>query len=113
MAGGHRANTQSWDQMPAGSLPDDDIELARLADFGRDLKGWRKIKPMALHGWFQCDDGRLYHRVVAEGVMAAYNRKTAARQKGKYAALKRWRIIDGGKNKTPPTDDKPPPPKAA
>jgi hypothetical protein len=44
---------KSWDQMPGGSLPDDDIELARLADFGRDLRTWRKVKEMALHGWVQ------------------------------------------------------------
>jgi hypothetical protein len=33
---------KSWDQSPAGSLPDDDIDLCRLAELGRDLKSWRK-----------------------------------------------------------------------
>jgi hypothetical protein len=92
---------KSWDQMPAGSLPDDDIELCRLAEFGRDQRGWKKVKQMALHGWYKCDDGRLYHRVVAEGVMAAYMRRRAASDKGKLGASKRWSVIEGGLSNSP------------
>jgi hypothetical protein len=92
---------KSWDQMPAGSLPDDDIELCRLAEFGRDQRGWKKVKQMALHGWYKCDDGRLYHRVVAEGVMAAYMRRRAASDKGKLGASKRWSVIEGGLGNSP------------
>src|SRR4051812_24213773 len=62
-----RAGLNLWlnsqDQVPAGSLPDADVELCRLADLGRDAKQWRKVKAMALHGWFKCSDGRLYNRV--------------------------------------------------
>ena len=57
---------KSQDQKPAGSLPADDVELCRLAELGRDMKTWKKIKAMALHGWFECSDGRLYNQVVAE-----------------------------------------------
>lgn len=57
---------KSQDQKPAGSLPTDDVDLCRLAELGRDLKAWKKIKTMALHGWFECSDGRLYNQVVAE-----------------------------------------------
>lgn len=87
---------KSWDQIPAGSLPDDDIELCRLAEFGRDQRTWKKLRPMALHGWYICADGRLYHRVVAEGVLAAYARRRAASDKGKIGASRRWAVIDGG-----------------
>lgn len=59
---------KSQDQLPAGSLPDDDIDLCRLAELGRDLKTWRKVRTGALHGWYRCNDGRLYHKVVAEVV---------------------------------------------
>ena len=63
---------KSWDQAPPGSLPDDDTELCRLAELGRDLKTWRKLRSEALWGWFKCSDGRLYHEVVAEGVNQAW-----------------------------------------
>lgn len=87
---------KSWDQMPAGSLPDDDVELCRLAEFGRNQRSWKKVRPMALHGWFICDDLRLYHPVVAQGVIAAHARRLAASQKGKLGASKRWPVIQGG-----------------
>ena len=57
---------KSQDQVPAGSLPNDDIDLCRLAELGRDVKAWRKVKDMALHGWALCSDGRLYHPIMAE-----------------------------------------------
>lgn len=83
---------KSWDQVPAGSLPDDDIDLCRLAELGRDLKTWRKIKDGALHGWFKCSDGRLYHNVVAEGVAEAWAKRRSATTKGKAGASKRWGV---------------------
>ena len=70
---------KSWDQNPAGSLPDDDVELCRLAELARDLKGWKKVKAGSLRGWLKCSDGRLYHPVVAEGVNNATDAKHAQR----------------------------------
>lgn len=78
---------KSWDQTPAGSLPDDDIELCRLAELARDLKTWKKVKTGALHGWYKCSDGRLYHKVVAEGITEAVQRKEAQREKTARARL--------------------------
>lgn len=72
---------KSWDQVPAGSLPDDDIELCRLAELARDMKTWKKVKDGALRGWLKCSDGRLYHPVVAEGVHNALDAKAAQRDK--------------------------------
>jgi hypothetical protein len=63
----------SWHRLPAGSLPNDDVELARLAGMGRDLKGWRKRKTEALRHWRLFGDGKLYHPVVTEKVIAAWN----------------------------------------
>lgn len=80
---------KSWDQVPAGTLPDDDIDLCRLAELGRDLKTWRKLRAGALHGWFKCADGRLHHKVVAEGVMEAWERKIAQRFKTEQARIKK------------------------
>lgn len=66
---------KSWHQMPAGSLPDDDVALCRLAELGRDHKAWKKLKRMALYGWSRCADGRLYHATVAEKVNEAWSRR--------------------------------------
>lgn len=67
----------AWHQVPCGSVPDDDIELANLAGYGRFVKEWKKIRAQALQGFVLCSDGRLYHEVVAEKAMAAWNSKLA------------------------------------
>lgn len=66
---------KSFHQVPAGSLPDNDISLCRLAELGRDLKTWGQVKANALRGWKRANDGRLYHRVVAEKVLEAWLHK--------------------------------------
>lgn len=71
---------KSFHQVPAGSLPADDVSLARLAEFGRDMKSWRTVKERALHRWIPCTDGRLYHRVVAEKTLGAWIEKLSARR---------------------------------
>lgn len=65
----------AWHQVPAASLPDDDVELANLAGYGRVLKEWKKVRAAALHGFVKCADGRLYHPVVAEKAVAAFAAK--------------------------------------
>lgn len=62
----------AWHQIPAGSLPDDDTELAQYAGFGRVVKEWQKVRQGAMRGWVKCADGRLYHPVVAEKVNEAW-----------------------------------------
>jgi hypothetical protein len=76
---------KSWDQSPAGSLPNNEVALCRLAELGKDLKAWRKLAPGAMHGWVLCSDGRLYHPVVAEGINDAWQRKQAQRDRTKAA----------------------------
>lgn len=83
---------KSWDQVPAGSLPDNDVELCRLAELARDLKTWKKLKDGAMRGWIACSDGRLYHPVVAEGVNTAIEAKLKQRlktAKARIAALEK------------------------
>ena len=94
---------KSWDQVPAGTLPTDDITLCRLAELGRDLKAWRKVKARSLHGWRECSDGRLHHEVVAEGVLDAWAGKRKASDKGKAGASKRW----GSRNAQAPNTESP------
>ncbi len=78
---------KAWDQVPAGSLPVDDVALARLAELGRDVKAWNKVKAGAMRGWIECSDGRMYHPIVAEGVNNALNAKVAQREKTANARI--------------------------
>lgn len=83
---------KSWDQVPAGSLPQNDIELCRLAELARDLKAWGRLREGAMRGWLLCSDGRLYHPVVAEGVNNAIEAKLKQRlktAKARIAALEK------------------------
>lgn len=80
---------KSWDEVPAGSLPNDDRELCALAECGRDMREWRKVKRWALHGWTLCGDGRLYHPTVAEIALDAWERKQANRHRTEAATAAR------------------------
>ena len=71
----------AWHQMPAASLPADDASLARLAGYGRDIAAWKDIASEALRGFVLCSDGRLYHGVIAEKALTAWDAKQAQKSK--------------------------------
>jgi len=52
-----------------------------LADLGRDVKGFRKLKKEALHGFVECDDGRLYHARLSLWALEAWDRRVKERQR--------------------------------
>jgi hypothetical protein len=81
---------KSFHQTPAGSLPQDDVELCRLAELGRDVRAWKKAKEMALHKWMLCSDGRLYHPTVSEKVREAWDAKQKQRARSKAGNEARW-----------------------
>lgn len=83
----------AWNQVPAGSLPDDDTALCRLADLGRDVKAWRKLRTNALHGFVKCSDGRLYHKALSPLVIEAWDRRVAERDR-----KRKWREKKAGQN---------------
>lgn len=70
---------KSWTQVPAASMPNDERLLAKAA--GLSLAEWRAVSEMALKGWTLCDDGRLYHPVVAEKALAAWLERIEHRKK--------------------------------
>jgi hypothetical protein len=76
----------AWNQVPAASLPDDEVTLCRLAGLGRDLAGWRAVRDRALHGFALCGDGRFYHRALAELALQAWDRRLKDRKR-----KERWR----------------------
>lgn len=91
----------AWNQQPAGSLPDDDGALCRLADLGRDLKAWNKIKGRALHGFVKCSDGRLYHGFLCRQVLVAWEKRVQERErKRKWREKKQGQDADGDGDRT-------------
>jgi hypothetical protein len=80
---------KAWQQVPAGSLPSDDRVLCNLANYGRDMDGWLKVKDMALRGFKLCtQDGRLYHPVVAEMAQEAYELTAKKQEQARQAGIK-------------------------
>jgi hypothetical protein len=74
---------KAWQQVPASSLPDNELILAKLSGAGAR---WRKVREQALRGFVRCTDGRLYHPVIAEKALEAW----AHRLKQRDRAAKRW-----------------------
>src|ERR1700730_8381467 len=74
---------RAWHQVPAGSLPDDDILLRTWAG----VPVWESVRNVALRGFVKCSDGRLYHRVICEKALAAWNERKRFRR----AAKVRWK----------------------
>jgi hypothetical protein len=68
---------ESWRQVPAGSLPDNDKTLQRLS-MCPSTREWQRIKAKALAGWVRCSDGRLYHPVVCEMALECWLEKLGA-----------------------------------
>lgn len=86
----HNLWWSAWKQVPAASLPDDDVDLCKAADLGRDQKTWQAVKAGAMRGFVLCSDGRWYHRALSEFALDAWALRTTARANGKLGAAKRW-----------------------
>lgn len=84
---------KSFHQVPAASMPDDDAQLARICGLGRDVKTWRKCRPIALRGWIKADDGLLYHPVVAEIALEAWLDKLTQRLSSGAGNASRWGVV--------------------
>lgn len=58
---------RAWHQVPAGSIPKDERILASWAG----VPDWQHVREIALRGFVECSDGRLYHRTICEQVIKA------------------------------------------
>ena len=89
-----RAGVWLWleasQQVPAGSLPSDDMILTGLAGLGRELKAWKRVKAVALHGFYICSDDRYYHKVVAQTVLEAWIARLGRKKGGFKGNASRW-----------------------
>jgi hypothetical protein len=79
---------EAWHSVPAGSLPDNDRVLQRLARCPETE--WSAIRPSLLKSWTRCSDGRLYHKVVAEKACEAWLDVLMQRKSSQAGHAKRW-----------------------
>lgn len=70
----------AWNQVPAGSLPREDHRICKLAGLGENPAKWRKVRERVLKGFVECSDGRLYHPVVAEQALIAWEKRAEDRE---------------------------------
>lgn len=75
----------AWKQVPCGSLPSDDRELA--GTIGVPTAMFAEYREILLRGWWLADDGRLYHDTLVKRVteMMARRRSDSDRQAAKRA----------------------------
>lgn len=97
---------EAYKGIPAGSLPDDDDELAEAAGFGMEVEAFLAVKAEIMAAWTLCSDGRWYHPTVCEIVLevwekASERRKAAAKKKADQRAKARGQ---GGGNANVPDE---------
>ncbi len=82
---------ESYEQVPAASLPDDDAFLSELAGYGRrDLKAWSAVKEDVMSAWVQID-GRWYHPVLCEVALEAWGRRKKELEEREAARIRKRR----------------------
>lgn len=65
----------AWNQVPAASLPPEDHRQRGLAGLAENPAKWRKVRDKALQGFIPCNDGRLYHPIVAQQALIAWEKR--------------------------------------
>lgn len=88
----------AWEQAPCGSLPADDALIAAL--LGIDAGMFAAHRNVLLRGWAKHADGRLYHGVVTEHVLAMCEARKKNRDK---VAAWRNRLVTGNQPVSNPT----------
>lgn len=83
-------------EVPAASLPDDDLLLSEYSGYGIAVKAWKRIRPSAMSGWILCDDGRWYHPFLAKRAIEAWDKRLKDRErKARFLASRRSGNADG------------------
>lgn len=90
---------QSWRQQPAMTVPDDDIQLASMTGFGRDIEAWLAVRDPVLQGWTLCSDGRWHHPELATWAQQSWDaKKSDERFRAKQSARARSRRPAGNQD---------------
>lgn len=82
----------AWNQVPAGSLPSEDHRIRGLAGLAENPSKWNKVRDRALGGFVKCSDGRLYHPIVAEQALIAWDKRAEHLQERENEAERQRRV---------------------
>jgi uncharacterized protein YdaU (DUF1376 family) len=82
---------EAWQESPCGTLPNDDELIALTIDM--PAATFAKHRSVLMRGWSLADDGRLYHDIITDRVLAmlekrAKDAKRAADNRARQAAKK-------------------------
>ena len=86
---------RAFRESPAGSLPDDDDDLAEAAGYGFDIDSWAAVKPEIMSAWTLCSDGRWYHPTVCEVVLDTWERTSERRKKSAEKKAAQRAVVRG------------------
>lgn len=75
----------AWHQVPCGSLPNDERELAKLAGWGRSPELWASVRDEVMSAFVLCSDGRFYHDTLSEIVCESWSKRRAYVGRAKVA----------------------------
>ena len=65
----------TWMEPEARRVIDDNLHRTWAA-----VPEWESVRGVALRGFMKCSDGRLYHRVICEKALAAWNERKRFRR---------------------------------
>lgn len=82
---------EAWRQVPAGSLPANDMTLQRMS-MCPSMKEWARVRERAMRDWVLCTDGRYYHRVVAEMALECWLEKLDMRRRSAKGNAEKHKI---------------------
>jgi hypothetical protein len=87
---------EAYKSRPAGSLPDDDDELAEAAGYGLNVEAFLVHKAEIMAPWTLCADGRWYHPTVCEVVLETWERTSEKRRQDRLRQqARRMRVRQG------------------
>lgn len=66
---------QAWRKQPAMTAPNDDIQLAAMAGFGRDVDAWVAVRELVMQDWVLCSDGRWHHPELTSWALQSWEAK--------------------------------------
>lgn len=88
----------AWQQVPAASLPTNEVVLCKLADLGRDMKAWNRVREHAMRNFVLCRDGRYYHTFLAPLACAAWAERVKYRARAKLGGAARAAKLRGARS---------------
>jgi hypothetical protein len=65
----------AWRKVPAMTVPNDDVQMASMAGFGRDVAAWLAVRDAVMHEWILCADNRWHHPELAAWALQSWEAK--------------------------------------